>query len=85
MTGSRVLACFALIAAAPAVAALTVDLPALAKRTAPGPGQQPLVPLIGRWRVEKRVFVAMGSPDKPAASERHDDGAALDWRRPLPG
>jgi len=76
MIASRIITCFALIATMPAMAAPTVDLPALARRTAPGPGQQALAPLVGRWRVEKRIFVAMGSPEKPALSngmttERH--------------
>lgn len=76
MPAARRLALLLLVACSGIGAASPVDLPALGKRTAPGPGQQALAPLAGRWRVEKRIFVAMGTPEKPAVSsgmttERH--------------
>lgn len=45
-----------------------IDLPALMERAKPGAEHAALNPLAGRWTVEKSIFVAMGTPDKPAKS-----------------
>lgn len=41
-------------------------MPALAQRAQPGAGQQALQPLVGTWHVDKQLFVAIGTPDRPA-------------------
>jgi len=45
-----------------------VDLKALTLRSAPGAEHKALQPLIGKFKVEKKLFVAMGTADKPATS-----------------
>jgi hypothetical protein len=42
--------------------------PPFVQRAQPGAGQAALQPLVGRWKVEKALFVAVGTPDKPAKS-----------------
>lgn len=48
--------------------AAKVDLKALSGRSAPGTEHKALVPLVGKFKVEKKIFVAMGTADKPATS-----------------
>jgi hypothetical protein len=45
------------------------DVPPMARRAAPGAGQHALQPLVGTWRVDKKLFVAVGTPDHPALGE----------------
>ena len=45
-------------------------LPSFAARGLPGAGQEALKPLAGTWRVEKTLYVAGGTPDKPLTSRR---------------
>jgi hypothetical protein len=45
-------------------------VPPMVDRAAPGPGQQALDPLVGDWQVEKTLFVAIGTPEHPALSEK---------------
>lgn len=47
----------------------TVSLEKIIERSRPGAAHQALQPLVGTWRVEKRVFNALGTPDNPARSE----------------
>jgi hypothetical protein len=47
----------------------TAALPPIVQRTAPGPGHKALEPLLGDFRVEKQLFVAIGTPEHPARSE----------------
>ena len=44
-------------------------VPPIVQRTAPGPGHKALEPLVGDWRVDKQLFVALGTPEHPANSE----------------
>lgn len=46
------------------------ELPPLVQRAQPGAGQRALQPLVGTWRVEKQLFVAIGTPERPALGER---------------
>lgn len=62
----------AAIQAWPALAqqgAASGDVPPLVQRAQPGAGQRALQPLVGTWRVEKQLFVAIGTPERPALSE----------------
>jgi hypothetical protein len=43
--------------------------PPFVQRARPGPGQQSLQALAGRWKVEKSLYVAVGTADHPALSE----------------
>jgi hypothetical protein len=43
--------------------------PSFVQRAQPGRGQAALQPLVGKWKVEKALFVAVGTPDKPAKSD----------------
>lgn len=52
----------------PLAAQGSVDLPKIVARSKPGAAHAALRPLVGTWRVEKRVFNALGTPDKPARS-----------------
>lgn len=52
-----------------ATPALAEGPPPIVARTAPGPNHKALEPLVGDWKVEKQLFVAIGTPDKPAKSE----------------
>lgn len=52
-----------------ALAQTKVDLPKIVERSKPGIEHDALTPLVGRWRVEKSVFAALGTPDTPAKSE----------------
>ncbi len=45
-----------------------VDLSRLVARATPGAELHALEPLAGHWRVEKSIFVAMGTPERPATS-----------------
>jgi len=45
------------------------SVPPMAQRAMPGPGQQALQPLAGTWRVEKSLYVAIGTPERPALGE----------------
>ncbi len=45
-----------------------VDLKALASRAEPGAAHKALQPLVGKFKVEKKIFVAMGTKNKPAIS-----------------
>jgi len=45
-----------------------LPMPAYAERGLPGPGHKLLEPLIGTWRVEKELYVAGGTPEKPLTS-----------------
>jgi hypothetical protein len=52
------------------------DLPPFVKRGLPGPFHSKLNPLEGRWAVDKRIYVAVGTKEHPAVShgmtcERH--------------
>ena len=62
------LACAIALTPAPAAAQRPVDLPKLGARSTPGAEHRALEPLVGRWWVDKKIFVAMGTPDKPATS-----------------
>jgi hypothetical protein len=44
-------------------------VPPIVQRTAPGPGHKALEPLVGDWRVDKQLYVAIGTPERPAKSE----------------
>jgi hypothetical protein len=44
-------------------------VPPVVARAAPGEGQHALQALEGRWTVQKKIFVALGTPDMPAVSE----------------
>lgn len=46
------------------------DLPAFARRGLPGPGHAALAPLVGTWRVENSIFIAIGTPDRPVVSDQ---------------
>lgn len=59
----------ALIGAAGAVPAQTIDLERIIERSTPGAEHAALDPLVGTWEVEKSVFNALGTPDDPATSE----------------
>lgn len=43
-------------------------LPPFVKRGLPGPFHAALEPLIGQWNVDKEIYIAIGSPGKPAKS-----------------
>lgn len=43
--------------------------PPFVARAQPGEGQRVLAPLAGTWQVEKSLFVAVGTPDRPAVSK----------------
>lgn len=47
---------------------LKVDLTKIVERSTPGAEHRALEPLVGKWHVEKKVFIALGTPDKPATS-----------------
>jgi hypothetical protein len=68
LLGRAALAISAATVATGAQAQDKIDLPALMERAKPGPEHAALNPLVGRWTVEKSIFVAMGTPDKPAKS-----------------
>jgi hypothetical protein len=61
----------ALLAATASLYALAADppLPPMVQRAQPGAGQRALQPLAGTWKVEKSLFVAIGTPDKPVRGE----------------
>lgn len=42
--------------------------PPFVKRGLPGPFHAVLDPLVGQWRVDKEIYIAIGSPQKPAKS-----------------
>lgn len=42
--------------------------PPMVQRAMPGAGQKALAPLAGTWRVEKSLYVAIGTPDNPVVS-----------------
>jgi hypothetical protein len=44
------------------------SLPAFVLRGLPGPFHEALMPLEGEWRVDKELYVAIGSPKQPAIS-----------------
>jgi|SRR5882672_224170 uncharacterized protein DUF1579 len=44
------------------------SVPPMVQRAMPGAGQQALQPLAGMWRVEKSLYVAIGTPDHPVLS-----------------
>jgi hypothetical protein len=46
------------------------DLPAFARRGLPGPGHAALAPLVGTWRVEDSITIAIGTPDRPVVSDQ---------------
>jgi hypothetical protein len=70
LTALALLATVSPLAADPQTAAPSAaGVPAIVQRTAPGPGHKALEPLVGDWRVEKQLFVAIGSPGHPATSE----------------
>jgi hypothetical protein len=45
------------------------DPPPFVQRAQPGPGQAALQPLVGKWKVEKSLYVAVGTPEHPAKGE----------------
>lgn len=64
----------ALLAGTASLCAMAADpppqsLPPMVQRAQPGAGQRALQPLAGTWKVEKSLFVAIGTPDKPARGE----------------
>ena len=44
------------------------EMPAWAQRGLPGRGHAALQPLVGTWRVENALYIAVGTRDKPAVS-----------------
>src|SRR5687767_10832190 len=56
------------IGAAPTRSDAQGDLPAFARRGLPGPGHAALAPLVGTWRVENSIYIAIGTPEKPVVS-----------------
>lgn len=54
---------------APAVALPQEDVPAWVRRGLPGPGHAILEALEGTWRVEKSLYIALGTRDEPAESD----------------
>jgi Protein of unknown function (DUF1579) len=46
------------------------DLPAFARRGLPGPGHAALAPLVGIWRVENSIYIAIGTPGQPVVSDQ---------------
>jgi len=58
-----------LLAVSASTIADTPTPPPFVKRAQPGPGQAALNPLVGKWQVEKALYVAVGAPDKPIRSE----------------
>jgi hypothetical protein len=61
------LAVFLAIAASPA-SGLAQELPGYVRRGLPGPGQAALKYLEGDWRVEKALYIALGTRERPAVS-----------------
>lgn len=57
------------ISAATAQQTGTASVPPMVQRAMPGPGQHALQPLAGTWRVEKSLYVAIGTPDHPALGQ----------------
>lgn len=55
--------------AAPAVAPREQEVPAWVRRGLPGRGHAILEALEGTWRVEKSLYVALGTSDEPAVSD----------------
>jgi Protein of unknown function (DUF1579) len=53
------------------------DMPAWARRGLPGPSHAALNPLAGTWRVQKSLYIAVGTRDRPAESS--DLVARRDW------
>lgn len=46
------------------------DLPPFVKRGLPGDFHAALKPLEGRWRAAKQIFIALGTAERPAMSDR---------------
>jgi Protein of unknown function (DUF1579) len=46
------------------------DLPPFVRRGLPGPFHEALKPLGGSWRVDKRIYIAIGTKDHPAISHQ---------------
>ena len=44
------------------------DLPPFVRRGLPGPFHEALKPLAGAWKVDKRIYIAVGTKDRPAVS-----------------
>jgi hypothetical protein len=44
------------------------SVPPFVKRGLPGPFHAALDPLVGEWGVDKEIYIAIGSPEKPAKS-----------------
>ena len=44
------------------------SVPPFVKRGFPGPFHAVLEPLVGQWHVDKEIYIAIGSPEKPAKS-----------------
>ncbi len=61
-------AALALAALAPATATLAQAPPPFVQRGLPGPFHAALEPLVGDWNVDKQIFIAIGTPEKPATS-----------------
>jgi hypothetical protein len=64
----RAVLAVALLGLAPTRSDAQGDLPAFARRGLPGPAHAALSPLVGTWRVEDTIYIAIGSPDKPVVS-----------------
>jgi hypothetical protein len=58
----------ALLGLAPTRSDAQGDLPAFARRGLPGPGHAALAPLVGTWRVENSIYIAIGTPEKSVVS-----------------
>lgn len=51
--------------------------PPFVERGLPGPAHEALQPLVGTWRVEKSLYIAGGTPEKPLTSQ--DIICRRDW------
>ena len=56
------------IASIPSAWAQNSDQPPVVRRNLPGPGHAALKPLEGGWQVEHRIYIVLGTADKPAVS-----------------
>src|SRR5262245_46088483 len=54
--------------ASPAATPAQPAMPGWAQRGLPGPGQAALQPLVGTWRVENSLYIAVGTRETPAVS-----------------
>lgn len=69
LLGSTLLLMSSAISAAEGKSATSAPaVPAYAERGLPGPGHKMLEPLAGKWRVEKELYVAGGTREKPLRS-----------------